>query len=62
MFFSAAIAACALLTGVSAAPGGLETLGDRLNSRQSSTPNGEGTNNGYFYRQVKCPFTNGTLN
>jgi endo-1,4-beta-xylanase len=49
MFFSAAIAACALLTGVSAAPGGLETLGDRLNSRQSSTPNGEGTNNGYFY-------------
>ncbi|KFA70568.1 hypothetical protein S40285_08954 [Stachybotrys chlorohalonatus IBT 40285] len=50
MFFSQVITAAALLTVAIATPiDGLVTLGNRLSTRQSSTPNGEGTHNGYFY-------------
>jgi endo-1,4-beta-xylanase len=51
MHFSSAITALALLAGASAAPtleDGLMALSQRLHARQS-TPNGEGTHNGYFY-------------
>ena len=44
MIFTSLLAACALVSGAAAAPGL-----SGLSERQSSTPNGEGTHDGYFY-------------
>jgi endo-1,4-beta-xylanase len=43
MIFSTLIAAAALISGTTAAPG----LGSL--AKRQSTPNGEGTHDGYFY-------------
>lgn len=51
MILSNLFAAFTLLASVAAAPSsGLETLSERLNSRQDISLTEEGTHGGYFYR------------